>query len=225
MKILLLEDERKIRTLLTRALKSELFEVLEAKDAKEAQYHIDYSDFDIAIFDRMVPGVNDSTELVANMRNNKNSTPVLFLTAKDSVDQKVEGLDVGADDYLVKPFSIDELLARIRALLRRPTEQNSEVLSCGEIELDSKNFVVTRKNKTVEITRKEFVMLEYLLRNKNIVLTKQQIISNVWESEADVMPNTVEAFIKSLRSKLEKPFKGKRYIHTQRGFGYMMKEE
>ena len=177
--------------------------------------------YDIAIIDRMLPGDYDGIGIVKAMREAKVHTPVLFLSALDSVKERTAGLDAGADDYLVKPFALEELLARVRALLRRPTEQQSDVLVAGDLTMDTVTYTVQRANKTIQLTSKEFALLEYLLRNQNRPISKDIIISHVWDYDADVLPNTVEVYVKYLRAKIDVPFK-KPLIHTVRGFGYKL---
>lgn len=177
--------------------------------------------YDVAIIDRMLPGSYDGIAIVKAMREQKVHTPVLFLTALGTVNEKTNGLDAGADDYLVKPFALEELLARVRALLRRPAEQQSTVLSAGDLTLDTVTFTVKRADKTIQLTGKEYALLEYLLRNQGRPLSKEVIISHVWDYDADILPNTVEVYVKYLRNKIDAPFKSP-LIHTVRGFGYKL---
>jgi DNA-binding response OmpR family regulator len=155
------------------------------------------------------------------MRDEKIHTPVLLLTALGSINDRTTGLDGGADDYLVKPFALEELLARVRALLRRPTEQQANVLSVGDLSLDTINYRVTRGSTEITLTSKEFALLEYMLRNPGRPLSKEVIISHVWDYDADILPNTVEVYIKYLRTKIDTPFNSN-LIHTIRGFGYKL---
>jgi DNA-binding response OmpR family regulator len=149
--------------------------------------------------------------------------PVLILTARDSLDDRVRGLDLGADDYLVKPFSFDELLARLQALLRRPPLQTSAVLEAGDLQVDPANYAVMRAGKPIKLSRKEFSLLEYLLRHAGQVVTKDMIISHVWNEDALVLPNTVEVYMGYLRNKIDRPFpNAKPLLHTMRGFGYKL---
>ena len=160
-------------------------------------------------------------EVCKSLRKQKNQTPILMLTAKSEVSDTVTGLTVGADDYLAKPFSFEELLARIRALGRRSRVQQSDTLVVADLQLDKATFVVTRNNKAVDLSRKEFLLLEYLMEHKDQIVTKEQIISKVWEFDTDILPNTVEVYIGYLRSKVDKPFKNSGLlIKTIRGFGY-----
>ncbi|PIP63385.1 DNA-binding response regulator [Candidatus Roizmanbacteria bacterium CG22_combo_CG10-13_8_21_14_all_34_12] len=160
------------------------------------------------------------------MRQNKIHTPILMLTAKGQTEDKVAGLDSGADDYMTKPFSFDELLARIRALTRRKGVVLSTDLSVGGLILNKKLYSVKRDDAEIKLSSKEFSLLEYLITNKNTIITKDQIISHVWDYDADILPNTIEVYIKNLRNKIEKPFKTRKpLIHTVRGFGYKIGEK
>lgn len=148
-------------------------------------------------------------------------TPILMLTAKGQIQDKVTGLDSGADDYLTKPFSFEELLARVRALIRRPKNSLGTVLTVADLKLDTKTFEVKRKEQKIELSSKEFSLLEYLMRHPNQTLKKEQISSHVWDYDADILPNTIEVYIKNLRNKIDKPFKAEKpLIQTVRGFGY-----
>ena len=171
-------------------------------------------EYDIIILDLMLPGMDGMT-ICKNLRSEGNHTPILILTAKGQLGDKVEGLNGGADDYLVKPFAFDELLARIRALSRRPKLTHGEKLSVKDLELNTNTYEVRKGGKEIKLSRKEFSLLEYLMRNKGKVVSKDQIISHIWDYEADILPNTVEVFIKYLRNKI-----GKDAIKTVRGFGY-----
>jgi DNA-binding response OmpR family regulator len=158
------------------------------------------------------------------MREAKIHTPVLLLTALGSVNDRTTGLDSGADDYLVKPFALEELLARVRALLRRPAEQHATILTAGDLSLNTVTFEVKRAGTPIHLTGKEFALLEFLMRNPNRPLPKSTIISHVWDYDADVLPNTVEVYIKYIRNKIDQPF-DKPLIHTIRGFGYKLQAD
>jgi DNA-binding response OmpR family regulator len=177
--------------------------------------------YDIAIIDRMIPGEYNGIAIVEAMRKEKIHTPVLLLTALGSVRDRTKGLDSGADDYLVKPFALEELLARVRALLRRPVEQQATILAYEDLTLDTNNFVVKRAGKTINLTSREFALLEYLMRNPGRTLNKDTIISHVWNYDANILQNTVEVYIKYLRTKVDAPFKSE-LIQTVRGFGYRL---
>jgi len=221
MRILIIEDEHKIARALKKALEQETFAVDVAYDGDEGHAMATTEPYDIAIIDRMLPGDYDGLGIVKAMREAKVHTPVLFLSALGSVSERTAGLDAGADDYLVKPFALEELLARVRALLRRPTEQQSAILEAGDLTLDTVTYSVARAGKSIQLTSKEFALLEYMLRNPGRPLSKEVIISHVWDYDADILPNTVEVYIKYLRNKIDAPFK-KPLIHTVRGFGYKL---
>jgi len=221
MRILIIEDEHKIARALKKALEQETFAVDVAYDGDEGHAMATTEPYDIAIIDRMLPGSYDGLAIVKAMRDAKVHTPVLFLSALGSISERTAGLDAGADDYLVKPFALEELLARVRALLRRPTEQQSAILEAGDLTLDTVTYSVARAGKNIQLTSKEFALLEYMLRNPGRPLSKEVIISHVWDYDADILPNTVEVYIKYLRNKIDAPFK-KPLIHTVRGFGYKL---
>jgi len=221
MRVLIVEDEHKIARALKKALEQETYAVDVAFDGDEGYAMATTEPYDIAIIDRMLPGGYDGLGIVRAMREAKVHTPVLFLSALGSVSERTAGLDAGADDYLVKPFALEELLARVRALMRRPTEQQSAILKAGDLSLDTVTYSVERAGKPVQLTSKEFALLEYMLRNPGRPLSKEVIISHVWDYDADILPNTVEVYIKYLRNKIDSPFK-KPLIHTVRGFGYKL---
>ena len=221
MRILVVEDEHKIARALKRALEQESYAVDVVYDGDEGYAMATTEPYDVAIVDRMLPGEYDGLAIVKAMRDAKIHTPVILLTALGSVNDRTKGLDGGADDYLVKPFALEELLARVRALLRRPVEQQQNVLTAGDLSLDTVNFSVTRAGKSIQLTSKEFGLLEYMLRNQDRPLSKDTIIAHVWDYDADILPNTVEVYIKYLRSKIDANFE-RPLIHTVRGFGYKL---
>lgn len=221
MRILLIEDEHKIARALKRALEQETYAVDVSYDGDDGYAMATTEPYDLAIIDRMLPGDYDGLAIVKAMRDQKIHTPVLLLTALGSVKDRTTGLDSGADDYLVKPFALEELLARVRALLRRPVEQQGTILQAGDLTLDTVTYEVNRAEQGISLTSKEFGLLEYLLRNQNRPLSKETIISHVWDYDADILPNTVEVYIKYLRGKIDVPF-DKPLIHTVRGFGYKL---
>ncbi|MDR1032596.1 MAG: response regulator transcription factor [Candidatus Nomurabacteria bacterium] len=225
MKVLIVEDEPKIAGALARGLKQEKFvtEVYEDGESGLAAALGDTS-YDVMILDRMLPGI-EGVEVCRQVRAAGIKTPILILTAKSQVRNRVEGLDAGADDYLIKPFSFEELLARIRALLRRPQDAVDNILKIGDLTLDTINYDVRRGKKRIKLTSTEFSLLEYLMRNPGRVLSKDKIIGHVWDFDADILPNTVEAYIGSLRRKVDKPFKSQPLIKTLRGFGYKIEDE
>jgi two-component system OmpR family response regulator len=219
MKILVVEDEHKIAHAIREGLEQESYAVDVAYDGQEGLNSALYEEYDLIILDVMLPGV-DGFEICKQLRANRNHIPILMLTAKDQNRDIIRGLDTGADDYLVKPFSFEILLARVRALLRRPHESLGEVLEANDLALDTISKEVHRGGQPIALSSKEFALLEYLLRNKNKVLSKNNIIGHVWDFDADILPNTVEVFVAYLRNKIDKPFDGPNLIRTVRGFGY-----
>lgn len=224
MRVLLIEDEHKIAEALKKVLTKEGYAVDVSYDGDDGYAMATTEPYDVAIIDRMIPGEYSGLDIVREMRKLKINTPVLLLTALSSIQDRTTGLDSGADDYLVKPFALEELLARVRALLRRPSQQQSNILKLSDLTLDTNNFRVTRGGKEIQLTHKEFSLLEYLLRNIGRPVSKDLIISHVWNYEADILPNTVEVHIRYLRAKMEEPFENK-LIHTIRGFGYKMEDK
>lgn len=218
MRVLVVEDEHKIANSIKRGLEQESYAVDVAYDGEEGYDLASSETYSVIVLDLMLPKMDGMT-ICKKLREEGNHTPILMLTAKGELGDKVEGLNSGADDYLVKPFAFAELVARIKALSRRPKEGLGTVLSAGEISLDSVSFSVKLKGEEVTLSKKEYSLLEYLLRHKGKIVTKEQIISGIWDYEADVLPNTVEVFIGYLRNKI-----GKDVIKTVRGFGYKIEE-
>ena len=221
MRILVVEDEHKIARALKRALEQEGYAVDVAYDGTDGAAMATTEPYDVAIVDRMLPGTHNGLQIVTAMREARIHTPVLLLTAMGTVEDRTTGLDSGADDYLVKPFALEDLLARVRALLRRPKDQLSATLTAGDLTLDTVTAKVERAGKIIKLTQKEYGLLEYLLRNQGRPISKETIIAHVWDYDADILPNTVEAYIKYLRAKVDKPFDSP-LIHTVRGFGYKL---
>jgi DNA-binding response OmpR family regulator len=224
MKVLIIEDEEKIARALQRGLEQERFSAEIALDGAAGLAAAEADEYDVIILDRMLPEM-DGMEVCRSLRARGDKTPILMLTAKDQVRDRVAGLNAGADDYLVKPFAFEELLARIRALLRRPSQATDTILRVSDLELDPVSFQVRRGGKNIKLSAKEFALLEYLMRNVGQVLSKDKIIDHVWEYDADVLPNNVEVFIGYLRRKVDTPFEGPNIIHTSRGFGYSVSED
>ena len=218
MRLLVIEDERKIARIITESLKREKYAVDAAYNGEEGFNLADSQPYDLLIVDRMLPGL-EGTEIVKKLRENGKNMPILFLTALSTTEDKTLGLDIGADDYLTKPFAIDELLARVRALLRRPPIQQPDILKIDDLRIDKQQHTVARAGKIIDLTSKEYALLEYLMRHPNQILSKETLIDHVWDFDADILPNNVEAYIKNLRQKIDKPFK-KQLIKTVRGFGY-----
>jgi len=223
MRILVVEDEHKIARALKKALEQEHYAVDVSYDGDDGHAMATTEPYDVMVIDRMLPGEYDGIAIVKSLREKGIKTPVLLLTALGRVEDKTLGLDSGADDYLVKPFALEELLARVRALLRRPNEVKPTVLDADDLELDTANRKVKRGKTEIRLTSKEFGLLEYLLRNKNRPLSKDSIMQHVWDYDADILPNTIEVYIKYLRAKIDKPF-GKGLIKTVRGFGYKIED-
>lgn len=223
MRILLVEDDVAIARSLKEGLEDEAYAVDVAHDGDGGYRTATADDYDVIILDVMLPEMN-GYEVCRALRKDGNQTPILMLTARDAERDIVEGLDMGADDYLAKPFSFEVLLARLRALLRRPNEKLEEVLRVGDLTLDPSLKKVTRASEEISLTAKEYAVLEYLMRNAGKVLSKEQIISHVWGFDADVLPNNVELFIMFLRRKIDKPF-GSKLIHTVPGFGYKLEDK
>ena len=224
MRILIVEDERKIARALGRALKNEKYAVDISYDGTDAYAMAGMIDYDLLILDRMIPGDYDGLSLTKKLREEGKNVPILLLAALGATQDKTEGLDGGADDYLTKPFALDELLARVRALLRRPQTSVETVLRVADLSLDLNTHEVLRNNPKIELTNKEFSLLEYLVRNAGRPVSKEQIIAHVWDYDADILPNNIEVYISYLREKVDKPFKDK-LIKTVRGLGYKIDEE
>lgn len=219
MRILVVEDEHKIAAAIKRGLEQENYAVDVCYNGSDGLAAAEGDDYDLIILDRMLPGELQGLDICKTLREQNNHTPILLLTAKDQVRDKVDGLNAGADDYLVKPFAFEELLARIRALLRRPQDNVGIELKVGDLTLNTVTYDVTRGGKPIILSRREFSLLEYLMRNTGRILEKDKIINHVWDFDADILPNTVEVYMGYLRSKIDKSSK-KQLLHTVRGFGY-----
>jgi len=220
MRILIIEDDHKIANALKKGLEQEHFAVDVSYDGKDGYGSVMSSEYDLIVLDRMLPEI-DGIQICKILREKGNHIPVLMLTAKDKTKDKVAGLNAGADDYLVKPFAFEELLARVRALLRRPTNTIEKTIKIADLSLDTINYETKRGNKKLKLTSKEFSLLEYLMRNQGRILTKDNIINHVWNYDSDILPNTVEVYIGYLRNKIDKAFINKPpLIKTIRGFGY-----
>lgn len=225
MRILVVEDEHRIANTIKKGLEQERYAVDVAYEGEGGYDLAATEDYDVILLDRMLPGM-DGIAICRELRKNHIHTPILILTAKGQIQDRVEGLDAGADDYLTKPFSFEELLARIRALSRRPKNTLSSVLKVGGLTLDPRTYRVERGGEEIRLSSKEFSLLEYLMRNEGKILTKDQIIGHVWDYDADILPNTVEVYIRNLRNKVDAPFRDSRaLIQTVRGFGYKIGEE
>lgn len=222
MRILIIEDEHKIANALKKGLEQEKFAVDVAYDGGEGFGFARTEEYDLIVLDRMLPGDLDGIDICKKLRELKNHTPILMLTAKDQIRDRVDGLNAGADDYLSKPFAFEELLARVHALLRRPQDTLGSLLKVEDLTLNINSFEVRRGDKAINLSSKEYALLEYLMRNQSRILTKDAIIAHVWDYDADILPNTVEVYIGYLRNKIDKPFKRPELIQTVRGFGYKL---
>lgn len=222
MRILIVEDEHKIASSLKKGLEQESFVVDVSYDGQDGYDLASTEEYDVIVLDVMLPGM-DGVQICQKLRQENNHTPILMLTAKGQLQDKIAGFDAGADDYLPKPFAFEELLARLRALARRPHAAIPEELTIEDLSLNTKTFDVSRKDKHLNLSQKEYALLEYLMRHPNQILTKDQIIQHVWEYDADILPNTVEVYIGYLRNKIDKPFPSSSpLIQTVRGFGYKL---
>lgn len=222
MRILLAEDDRAINRVIVRRLKWEGYSADACFDGRETLDYLDVVEYDAVILDVMMPGM-DGFEVLTRMRERGDKTPVLFLTARDSLADKVEGLDLGADDYLVKPFEFEELMARLRVLIRRKGSSVSNVYSCADLTVDSARHRVTRGGTEITLTAREYALLEYLIRNKGLVLSRDQIETNLWSGDYIVGSNVVDVYIRMLRKKIDADYSPK-LIQTVRGYGYVLKE-
>ena len=222
MRILLAEDEKALNRVITRRLGWEGYSVDSCFDGQEALDYLNAVEYDAVVLDVMMPRV-DGFEVLTQLRERGDNTPVLFLTARDALADKVEGLDLGADDYLVKPFEFDELMARLRVLTRRKSAAKSNTYVCGDLTVDTGRHRVTRGDTELNLTAKEYALLEYLIRNKGIVLSREQIETNLWSGDYIVGSNVVDVYIRMLRKKVDADFDEK-LIQTVRGYGYVLKE-
>ena len=222
MRILLVEDEKKVASFIKKGLEEEFYSVDVAYDGKEGLRLALIEEYDLIILDIMLP-FKDGFTVLKELRNEKISIPVLFLTAKDTLSDKVQGLDSGADDYLPKPFAFEELLARVRALLRRKAVEKDLVIKVLDLSLDTQTHSVTRNNVEIPLTPKEYSILEYLIRNKNRVISRTMLSEHVYDYHFDSDTNVIDVYINKLRNKIDKGFDTP-IIHTVRGVGYMIKE-
>jgi DNA-binding response OmpR family regulator len=220
MRILVVEDEHRIASTIQKGLTQERHAVDVAYTGNDGYDLASTEEYDVIILDLMLPGI-DGLTICRKLRAAHIHTPILMLTAKSQTQDKVVGLDTGADDYLSKPFSFEELLARIRALARRPKQTIPETLVVGPLTLNHKTYEVMRDRTPILLSGREFSLLEYLMRNAGRILTRDQIIAHVWNYDADILPNTIEVYIRNLRNKIDRPFASKQpLIKTMRGFGY-----
>lgn len=222
MRLLFVEDEPDLREVLKKQLQTSGYSVDACGDGLEALDYVRLAVYDAIVLDIMLPGL-DGLSVLQKLRAGGDKTPVLLLTARGSVEDRVTGLDFGADDYLVKPFAFDELVARLRVILRRGSGQVSNVLQCGDLELDLKSRRVSRAGQELQLSAKEFAVLEYLLRNQGVVLSRENIENHVWNYDFEGGSNVVDVYIRYLRKKIDADFDCK-LIQTVRGAGYVVKE-
>ena len=223
MRILVVEDEKDLNNIITKHLKKNNFSVDSVFNGEEALEYLDYGTYDLIILDIMLPKVN-GYEVIKKLRENKNETAVLMLTARDSIEDKIKGLDLGADDYLIKPFDFGELLARIRALVRRKYGNTSNTMEIDDLCIDIAKKTVVRGGKNIEFTGKEYEVLEYLSQNKGHVLSRDKIRDSVWDYGYEGESNIIDVLIKNIRKKIDIG-NSKQLIHTKRGLGYVLKED
>ena len=223
MRILVVEDEKKVGSFIKKGLEEEHYAVDIAYDGEEGLTLAQINEYDLILLDIMLPRL-DGMEVLRQIRRNGSNVPILMLTAKDSVEDIVSGLDGGSDDYLTKPFSFDELVARVRALLRRKAKEKTDILTVGDLSLSTSTHRVKRGGREIELTAKEYALLEYFMRNPNRVLTRMLITEHVWDYHFDPSTNVIDVYVNYLRKKIDQGFE-KKLIHTIRGSGYMMKDE
>ncbi len=223
MKILVVEDERKVASFIKKGLEEEYYTVDTAFNGKDGFELALVGEYDLIILDLMLP-FKDGISITRDLRARNIVTPILLLTAKDKIQDKVDGLDAGADDYMTKPFAFEEFIARARALLRRRESVKSLVLKAGELSLDTQTHKMNINNVDTELTPKEYAILEYLLRNKNKVVSRTKLTQHVYEYNFDTDTNVIDVYINKLRGKIEQNSKAE-YIHTVRGVGYVLKDE
>lgn len=223
MRILIAEDEKSLNRIITKQLKASGYSVDCAFNGEEAYDLISMTDYDAAVFDVMMPKI-DGFSLLRKIRKEGNNLPVLFLTARDSIEDRVEGLDIGADDYLVKPFAFEELLARIRVIIRKNSVSNSNIINVADLTVDISSRKVTRGDKDISLSAKEYELLQYLAVNNGIVLSREKIEDHIWNYDYEGGTNVVDVYIRYLRKKIDEGY-DKKLIHTVRGMGYVLKEE
>jgi len=222
MRILIVEDEKKVAGFIKKGLEEETYAVDVAVDGEEGFGLAEANEYDLIILDLMLPKM-DGFEVLTRLREKKVNSPILLLTAKDSVEDKVTGLNKGADDYLTKPFAFSELLARVRSLLRRGQSETKTVLNLADLSLDLVSHKVNSNSEEIELTGKEYSLLEYFMRNQGKVLTRTMIAEHVWDYNFDTFTNVIDVYINHLRKKIDKNHSQK-LLHTLRGVGYVLKE-
>ena len=223
MRVLVVEDEKYMNHIISKKLKVEGYSVDSCHDGEEAINYIKSASYDIIIMDIMMPQ-KDGYEVLKEIRYEGNPVPVLFLTAKDALEDRVKGLDLGADDYLVKPFHFEELMARIRVMIRRSHGKASNQLQIADLILDINAHTVKRNNNFIELSAKEFAILEYMMQNAGIVLSREKLETHIWNYDYQGASNMIDVYIRYLRIKIDKDYEHK-LIHTVRGVGYMIKDK
>ena len=223
MRILVVEDERDLNRILTKTLTAEGCSVDACYDGLEALDYLSGASYDVIVLDRMMPRM-DGMELLSRLRAQGDETPVIFLTAKDAVSERVRGLDAGADDYLVKPFSFEELMARIRVVTRKHSGSTTNLFTVGDLTVDTGAHTVRRGEKNINLSTKEFALLEYMIRNKGVVLSRESIENNLWNYDYSGGSNVVDVYISYLRRKIDSGWPRK-LIHTVWGVGWVLREE
>ena len=223
MRILVAEDEKSLNRIITKQLVSAGYSVDSVFDGSEALEFMELTEYDAAVLDVMMPKIDGFT-LVKNIRAKGIKIPILFLTARDSIEDRVTGLDIGADDYLIKPFSFDELLARVRVLVRKNSSHSTSLITVGDLTVDLASRRVSRGGKEINLSAKEFELLRYLSVNKGIVLSREKIENHIWNYDYEGGTNVVDVYIRYLRRKIDEGFETK-LIHTVRGAGYVLREE
>lgn len=223
MRILIIEDERDLNNVISKHLRKKGYSTDSAYDGEEGLDFLEFGNYDLIILDVMMPRL-DGYQFIEKIREDKNFTPVLMLTAKSLVENKVKALDLGADDYLVKPFDFEELLARVRAMIRRNYGNVSNDLKVDDLILNIANKSVSRDNINIDLTAKEYSILEYLIQNKNRIITREQIKDNVWGFDYEGESNVIDVLIKNIRKKIDVGSSKKAIIQTKRGVGYVVKD-
>jgi len=221
--VLLVEDEPRIAGFIAKGLRERAYAVDVARDGEEALYYAGVNEYDLVILDVMLP-IKDGYAICRELRGSGFRSPILMLTARDAVDDRVAGLDSGADDYLTKPFDFKELLARLRALSRRSTEIRPEVIQVADLTLNPENHAISRAGRNISVTAKEYALLEFLMLNQNRVVNREQIAQHVWDENFDPFSNIIDVYVRRLRTKIDAGF-AEPLIHTRRGEGYILTAE
>lgn len=223
MRITLIEDEKQLANIVKKGLEEEGYSVDVAHDGEEGLYMVENYPSDVVILDVMLP-LLDGFSILSSMRKKGIKTPVLLLTARDTITDKIKGLDSGADDYLTKPFEFGELLARIRALIRRKADIQDTIIRIGDLEINTANREIKRGGKTIQLSAKEYAMLQYMAYNKDKIVSRTDLIEHIYDENFDTNSNVLDVYVNFLRNKIDKGFK-KKLIHTVRGAGYILKEK